>query len=101
MKTIILSVSIVLCASMFTSCHSYYQYAYEAECNYRLAKEGVIYHQSDTTRFKQEFESIYRFLDDRSQITYKKYRSEQKRFENEARNEYIRDSKDMVTMLND
>ena len=41
MKTIILSVSIVLCASMFTSCRSDYERAYEAESMYRLQKRGI------------------------------------------------------------
>ena len=43
MKTIILSVSIVLCASVFTSCQSDYERAYIAESSYRLAKRGYLH----------------------------------------------------------
>ncbi len=100
MKTIILSVSIVLCASMFTSCRSDYERAYEAESMYRLAKEGI-YSPSDTTKYKNEFESIYRRMPKVEQENYKRYREEQKRIEQEVNEAYLQTSREVTSMLND
>ena len=100
MKTIILSVSIVLCASMFTSCRSDYERAYEAESCYRLAKDGI-YHPSDTTKYKKEFESIYRRMPEGVKENYKLYREEQKRIEQEVNEAYLQTSREVTSMLND
>lgn len=100
MKTIFLSVSIVLCASMFTSCRSDYERAYEAESCYRLAKEGI-YSPSDTTRYKNEFESIYRSMSGYEQNTYKRYRNKQKQQEEAFEKMYRADSREIAAMLND
>ncbi len=100
MKTIFLSVSIVLCASMFTSCRSDYERAYEAESMYRLAKEGI-YSPSDTTKYKNEFESIYRRMPKVEQENYKRYREEQKRIEQEFNEAYLQASREVTSMLND
>lgn len=100
MKTIFLSVSIVLCASMFTSCRSDNERAYEAESCYRLAKEGF-YHPSDTTKYKNEFESIYRSMTDQQKSTYKQHREKQRLIEQKANQEYLQTSREITSMLND
>lgn len=100
MKTIILSVSIVLCASMFTSCRSDKERAYEAECCYRLAKQGI-YSPSDTTKFKKEFESLYRRMDAVEREFYKDYRREQRLMEETSNREFRRTKEDINSMLND
>lgn len=99
MKTIILSVSIVLCASM-TSCRSDYERAYEAESCYRLAKEGYL-EKSDTTEYKEEFERIYRRMPEGVKENYKLYREGQKRIEQEINEAYLQASREVTSMLND
>lgn len=100
MKTIMLSVSIVLCASMFTSCRSDYERAYEAESMYRLAKDGYL-EKSDTTEYKEEFERIYRRMPEGVKENYKLYREEQKRIEQEVNDAYLQTSREVTSMLND
>lgn len=100
MKTIILSVSIVLSASMFTSCRSDKERAYEAECCYRLAKQGI-YSPSDTTKFKNEFESLYRRMDNEQRENYRRYREEQKRMEEECISEHRQTKDEIHSILND
>lgn len=100
MKTILLSVSIVLYASMFTSCQSDYERAYIAECSYRLAKEGI-YSPSDTTKYKNEFESIYRCMEPEAKEAYKQYREDQKRMEKEVSLEHQKTTREVTSMLND
>lgn len=100
MKTILLSVSIVLCASMFTSCMTKNEKAYEAECCYRLAKEGI-YSPSDTTEYKRKFESIYRRMNEIEKQNYRIFRQDQKRMKKEVSLKYQKTSREVTSMLND
>lgn len=101
MKTILVSVSIVLCASVFTSCRSDYERAYEAECNYRLAKKGLMYEVSDTTKFKNKFEALYESMDVVQRENYRSFREEQKRMEKEFISEFRQTEHEINSMLND
>lgn len=67
MKTIVLSVSIFLFSSVFTSCQSSFEKAYESESLYRMAKNGHI-EMSDSAKYKAEFIRTY-------QSDYESYRT--------------------------
>ena len=101
MKTIILSVSIVLCASVFTSCATKFEKAYEAECNYRLAKDGVCYEVSDTLKFHREFVREYESMDVLEKQRYSSYRMNRKAEEEREWNKFQEEQQAIASMLND
>lgn len=100
MKTIILSVSIVLCASVFTSCQSDYERAYAAECLYRMAKNGYL-EKSDTTKYKRDFQEIYSEMESDQKRQYGLYRKNQKAMEKREYNRYLGEQKQISEYLNE
>lgn len=100
MKTIILSVSVILCA-IFASCSTSFEKAYEAESNYRLAKNGVIYEKSDTTKFQVKFEREYGCMSPEEKKQYGQYRMARKAEEKRAYLDMKNEQKKISAMLND
>lgn len=100
MKTIVLSVSIFLFSSVFTSCQSSFEKAYESESLYRMSKDGHI-EMSDSAKYKAEFIRTYQTMSPTEQQRYKLFRKNKKTEEKRAYQEYLQQQKDMAAMLND
>ena len=83
-----------------TSCTNVLESAYIAECSYRCCKKGII-EPSDSTKYKEEFMSIYMRMDKTQRHNYAIYRKEQMQIEKRVNNEYKKAENTANSYLNE